>query len=591
MPSIDEQLQKKKPFKKKTYRSYLSLDETLEDIGQPTAIDSPSILETAVNKSSDVNNKPKIENSPQVQIEPEVNFTPKVQITSKVEDKSHGQISNNNTDTKTYSNANISIPKIQNSPQVQIEPKVILEPEVFEIKNENSVNILDSQVKNYDQNEPRVNNTPQVYFSPEVKNAPKVQIEPQADLTINIDITADLTATENSASEIENTPKVAFAPNVLNTPKVNFKQQGIPIESCGSSIETTPAYKREAPKTRPSNQSETTESTNHFIHQHAAIENFNIHHPNMSKGFTRVPNSILQTLMSGDLSKNELQILSVVLRMTIGFNRESAPISLGVIQNLTGIQSSRISAALNTLSEKNLIKRKSGSINSPNLLSIVYSDEQSKIAIAPRAENAPKVEFESKVENTPKTLGAFRTLDLTCETHLQYINNIQIENLSQSSNFLKELVAPMMKKERERVLKLIEELKNESLDDIQLVFENVFSNKIDTFGAPIKSEIGYLETCFVKHKDWLKSQFREKREQLELKYRSELLKQAEAEQNKAANDEWNKIVLKFQEAFPTDVEQAEAINKYSAKMTGPYSNIFPARRSFAIKAWSENQSF
>lgn len=585
MPSIDEQLQKKKPFKKKTYRSYLSLDETLEDVEQPTAVGSPSILETAVNKSSDVNNKPKIENSPQVQIEPKVNFTPQVQITSKVEDKSHGQISNNHTDTKISSNAEISIPEIQNSPQVQIGPKVTFAPEVIEIKNDYSVNILDSQVKTYDQNKPQVNNTPQVHYSPEVKNAPKVQIEPQADLTINRDITADLTATENSAREIENTP------NVINAPKVNFEQQGILIESRCSSIETTPAYKHETPKTRPSNQSETTESTNHFIHQHAAIENFNIHHPNMSKGFTRVPNSILQTLISGDLSKNELQILSVVLRMTIGFNRESAPISLGVIQNLTGIQSSRISAALNTLSEKNLIKRKSGSINSPNLLSIVYSDEQSKIAIAPRAENAPKVEFESKVENAPKTLGEKSTLDLTCETHLQYIYNIQIENLSQSSNFLKELVAPMMKKERERVLKLIEELKNESLDDIQLVLENVYSKKIDTFGAPIKSEIGYLETCFVKHKDWLKSQFREKREQLELKYRSELLKQAEAEQNKTENDEWNKIVLKFQEAFPTEVEQAEAINKYSAKMTGPYSNIFPARKSFAIKAWSENQSF
>ncbi len=36
MPDIEDQIQKKKPFKKKSYRSYLSLDETLDDLSDET---------------------------------------------------------------------------------------------------------------------------------------------------------------------------------------------------------------------------------------------------------------------------------------------------------------------------------------------------------------------------------------------------------------------------------------------------------------------------------------------------------------------------------------------------------------------------
>lgn len=591
MPSIDEQLQKKKPFKKKTYRSYLSLDETLEDVGQPSTTNLNSRTENSRKESPEVHSKPTAENAPKVQNEPKVSFTPDIHNTPMAEYGHSLAVESNLHVNETSLNIQDFTPQIDNPPKGQNEPKVILTPMVNRVFNDDLVNPLNSIKNTDDQNAPEVTFVPDVQNEPKVIFTPKAQNTPETDLKVKTAIDDNSVCADTDVPIIQNTPKVVFAPNVHKAPKVNIEQTMAQFETQISNSDASQIFKAEKSKPKASTQTETTESANLFIHQHAAIENFNIHHPNMNKGFTRVPNSILQILMSGELSKNELQILSVVLRMTIGFNRESAPISLGVIQNLTGIQTSRISTALNTLIEKNLIKRKSGTINSPNLLSIVYSDEQSKIAISPRVENTPKVVFDSKVENPPQTLGEKSTLDLTCEKHLQYINNIHIETLSQGSVFLKDLIAPMMKKERERVLKLVDELKNESIEDIQLVFENVFNKKLDTFGAPIKSEIGYLETCFIKHRDWLKSQLKEKRDKLEHKFRSELLKQAEVEQSKAEDDDWNHIVLKFQEMFPTEDEQLSAINKYSEEMTGPYSNIFPARRSFAIKAWSEDQTF
>ena len=44
MPTIEDQLQKKKPFKKKAFRSYLSLDETVDDLS-PNSQQNPSITD------------------------------------------------------------------------------------------------------------------------------------------------------------------------------------------------------------------------------------------------------------------------------------------------------------------------------------------------------------------------------------------------------------------------------------------------------------------------------------------------------------------------------------------------------------------
>lgn len=57
MPDIEEQLHKKKPFKKKTYRSYLSLDETLEDVSQ----DSKGQVEESKNQIPVINGSSALE--------------------------------------------------------------------------------------------------------------------------------------------------------------------------------------------------------------------------------------------------------------------------------------------------------------------------------------------------------------------------------------------------------------------------------------------------------------------------------------------------------------------------------------------------
>ena len=543
MPNIEDQLQKKKPFKKKTYRSYLSLDETLEDVEHEKAI---------VSHSTDI---PPLSNKtePQVIISPEVTFSPAVHIS----------------------------PEVILSPEAHISPKVIIEPEVEilnspnnsskemikENLNSNNINILDSI--------PQVQNSPQVIFSPEVSFAPDYEIGFNSEHLKN--------SLQNNLTELlkETEPQVTFSPEVSLSPKVQESPQ-VDFSSPKQDKKTLGHFKNSKKFTSASKEENSNEH-----HQHAAVDNLIVHTMNLFKGFTRVPNSILQVLISGELTKHELQTLAVVLRLTIGFNRDEAPISLGVIQSLTGIQSSRISAALNVLIDKNLIKRKSGSINTPNLISVVFSDETSKVITQPKVQKSPQVTNAPQMQKSPETLGEKITVDLGLESHLQYIYNINKDTLSLSADFQSKYLGTMLKKEKERVFNLLKELKQIPNSDIETVLADVFENKIDTLGQPINSEIGYLETCFFKHSNWLKTRQNEKQKNEESKKRAEYAIKAEELQQQQESERWNKVVQAFNQKFKTEIEQNAIIEKYASKMTGPYSSIVPARRSFAIKEWFE----
>ena len=543
MPDIEEQLQKKKPFKKKTYRSYLSLDETLdsESISVSTSTNLLNQQGTAVSNAT-VTISPKVNNEPKVNLSPNI-FNPAQNIYVAVTDVIPGEKSNDALNAFT------------DSPLNDISPPT------------SDTHILKSDISsNKVQNSPKVNLTPQVsnspmgIISPDVIFEPKVEMKPQVILV---------------SKEIIS-PEVIYLPQDKNEPKVSIS----PTDNAVSPAE----IKDRTPNSKRINEYNLKSDNQHLPYQHAAVDDINVHFANLMKGFTRVPNSILQVLISGELSKHELQTLAVILRLTIGFNREEAPISLGVIHNLTGIQTSRISAALNVLIEKNLIKRKSGTINSPNILSLIYSDDLSKVTLNPTKANiSPKVRVSPKVEKSPETSGDKITEDLRSESHLQYINNKQKDSLSLSLEFKNNFILPLMKKDRERLFKLIDELKGVNANDIELVFEDVFLNKKDILGKSINSELGYLETCFFKHKDWLKSKLLKKQ-------KAEFLSPAEQEQKKIEEEEameYNKRLSLFEKQFSSDSERLEQIEKYSRNMNGQLANYFPTRKVHAINSWYE----
>jgi|GEM_PF-6099763 len=100
---------------------------------------------------------------------------------------------------------------------------------------------------------------------------------------------------------------------------------------------------------------------------------FNLHSKQeaLSEGFLMLPNLLVMEIMHAKLGVNEYQVLLAIFRLTVGFQKESESISIGVISDMTGIKTrSRISKALNGLESRGFITRVSGGVDCPSVLGI-----------------------------------------------------------------------------------------------------------------------------------------------------------------------------------------------------------------------------
>ena len=145
-----------------------------------------------------------------------------------------------------------------------------------------------------------------------------------------------------------------------------------------------------------------------------------------------------------------------------------------------------------------------------------------------------------------------------------------------------------MKKERERACALLNELNSESQDDLERVFCDVFQNRKDLLGNEIKSEIGYLEICYLKHRDWLEAKTVETEHKKQKQSEIELLRQAEEEKKLREDEEWKRVEMEFIKTFPNKDEQLSIIASYSHELMGFTATVEPMRRNFAISAWYQD---
>ncbi len=66
-------------------------------------------------------------------------------------------------------------------------------------------------------------------------------------------------------------------------------------------------------------------------------------------GFVQVSYKLTDLIFSGSLSKNEIQVLLAVIRMTVGFQQVKNEVSTNTLEELTGLDRRRIFRALYTL--------------------------------------------------------------------------------------------------------------------------------------------------------------------------------------------------------------------------------------------------
>lgn len=78
------------------------------------------------------------------------------------------------------------------------------------------------------------------------------------------------------------------------------------------------------------------------------------------ENFTKIPNTILELMVTGALTDREKRVLAFIVRKTYGFNKEWDQISLSQFEKATGLQRSHINSTLNTLVSKRLLGKKVG---------------------------------------------------------------------------------------------------------------------------------------------------------------------------------------------------------------------------------------
>ncbi len=77
--------------------------------------------------------------------------------------------------------------------------------------------------------------------------------------------------------------------------------------------------------------------------------------PQLEKGYTKVANEILENIVKINLSAYENRILWSIIRLTYGWNKKSARISLTTLSNLTNLPTKKVSVLLKKLEFKLLI--------------------------------------------------------------------------------------------------------------------------------------------------------------------------------------------------------------------------------------------
>ena len=98
--------------------------------------------------------------------------------------------------------------------------------------------------------------------------------------------------------------------------------------------------------------------------------------PQLSNGYVRIANELLEAICQLDVSGSEMRILLYIIRRTYGFNKDYAEIPLSEISAAVGMRREHIQKMLKRLSAKNIIDLRTNSGTKPQTISIVKNYEK-----------------------------------------------------------------------------------------------------------------------------------------------------------------------------------------------------------------------
>lgn len=311
-------------------------------------------------------------------------------------------------------------------------------------------------------------------------------------------------------------------------------------------------------------------------------------------GFGRLPHHLWMDIVSGELSKTEIQMLLLVGRYTLGFpGRKQAPLSQSAIKQLTGLGGREARAALHKLVERAVIFRIPGDVTKPSEFGLIYDEslfekrkdlkqdlgeKTIKDEISPRGENHPG-ENSTSVINAPLYPYKKRykeTITLSQQPALQKVNQ-----------YLSDLKP---KRKRESEFFLFQELLTEyTAEDVADCFGEIFQNGELKTGEGVHSPFAYLSKAMPQVR--LRVQERRGREATTDQEREAAKKKhLEMEERlKAEQEEWGRVEAAFQKKFTTDDEQSAFIDSFAKKNYTRFRPPAEIIRRAAIKDWYKCQ--
>lgn len=318
--------------------------------------------------------------------------------------------------------------------------------------------------------------------------------------------------------------------------------------------------------------------------------------PKLHLGYTRIPNNILMRMAEGEFIKSEMQILLVIARFTISFQKRHAPLSKSVLERQTGLRGPAVLQAVASLLEKEMIEKIPGDQYRPNQLGLVFEDD---FDFFDRKKN-PVVggtqvhEPTSGLQRTEALSATPAPVDLTFQargaggTHFKDTQTISNElSLSTSDQHapLQEYLAGL-KPERKRMSerKAYESLKRDYSDEeICEALSGLKRQNPD--GGKYHSPMAYLSVSIEQVLKTLRSVDRDTRRVATVAAREAARAEAD-EIHKREDEEWRAREASFLREFPSTEQQRVAIETYSAD--SPFGGEV-MRRGLAIFRWWESE--
>ncbi len=461
-------------------------------------------------------------------------------------------------ETEVGSNTSISnAASVQISTQVAQETPALEQPQVQKLTQDDSITPVQSETQVVMETKDCLASmvTTDSWVNSETRVDPRTQIEPQTQEPVSTAVAE---------------------PTLVN------------LESTVSKPTEDAAPSRATSKTQDSNTTDIPREIVNACIQDSSIKLETDAASKLSTGFTRLPNSILMRMLGGEFIKSEMQIILVVARFTISFQRRYAPLSKSVLERQTGLRGPAVLQAVGSLCENGVLEKIPGDQYRPNQLGLKFDDEfdffTKKGTLVGRSTSVTSV---TEVVNSTPAQGESATYpQVATEAHFKDTSTNQNEfSLSKGerdsnsiSDYLKKL-KPLRKQQSET--KAYKELTcSFTNNDVSAAFDFLVAS--DPERTIYHSPMAYLAVAMEQVLRSIKDQ-----KEISETARHKQIERQQLQRNEdvaRAQDEalWNRKVTLFNESFPTVEGQMREIQK----RVPPIIQGAELRKNLAISSWA-----